>query len=275
MSGLLSFLRSTPSLEELEIGHPLMLSDQGISEGCTIVTLPSLSFLSYTTMRVEDAALFRFIRYPPSARIRFLASIPPADEATLCTSDLVPILTHLSHRHGGPLANFGVVSFIARGARFGMVVDCRDHGPVVELNFCTTGGDMLSLLRLSAMLPPSSAHTFYICGFPSVEVAEWANLLGRHEHVQSLSAEMVDANFIRALLRPSETELPPFMQLKHLILRHCDIRESAASIERVLDEHRELGSPVDVLKINDCSVTVDIIDRLQGYVRVVWDGFEG
>ncbi|KAL4257080.1 hypothetical protein AB1N83_011025 [Pleurotus pulmonarius] len=266
-SGLLSFLRSAPSLEELEIRHPLQPS----GGGSTTVTLPNLSFLSYTTTRVEDSALFRFIHYPSSSRIKFMSSHPPASGTALCSSDLATVLTHLSH--SDRITKCTVASFVAHGSYFGILVeDC--HGLVFDLSFTTREGDILSLLKLSAMLPPSGARTLHICGFHSVSIADWGTLLSRHEQVQDLGVERVDVNFMRALLRPSQTELPPFMQLKRFIINRCDIEESAASIERILVERRELQSPIDVVRISGCRVTVDTINHLEEYADVLWDCVE-
>ncbi|KAG9223478.1 hypothetical protein PLEOSDRAFT_1101198 [Pleurotus ostreatus PC15] len=270
VSQMLLFLRNTPSLERLEIEGSFETSDDG-GEECTTVELPKLSVLSYSTVRSEHACLFRFLHYPPSSRVKFVSRTHPTDPAA-CATELASVFTRVAS--SDMAASMEAVSLAGMYRNyFEMRVSDRD-GPMLEV-FLPLRGDVLPLFRLSIMLPCSAAHTLHITGFSSVQVAYWASFFNRHERIRNLTAAGVDSNFFRALLKPSENEPPPFTCLGHLLLRHCDINENAAVIERILEEHSTLEGDVDVtLEIWDCRVAVGIISQLKSYAKVEWDGGE-
>ncbi|KAF4605790.1 hypothetical protein EYR40_004580 [Pleurotus pulmonarius] len=124
------------------------------------------------------------------------------------------------------------------------------------------------------MLPCSGARKLRIRGFHSVTVAYWATFFTRHPQVRDLTAVEVDANFFRALLRPSKNEPLPFMSVQHLLLSYCVIKkDNALLLKRVLEERTHLA--VDVtLKIEDCRVGENTIRELEAYAKVEWDGIE-
>ncbi|KAF4566551.1 hypothetical protein EYR36_011982 [Pleurotus pulmonarius] len=206
MSTVLSFLRCTPSLEQLEIGGTLQV---GTIE-CPKVELHKLSLLTLATMQFENSALFRFIDYPPSLRMQFISHSPLAT-SDLVISDLVPVLT------GSELgSHIETLAFSAtKDKRFSVLATSRE-GPLLEMSLFRMEGESQPLVKFSALVPCSSAHTLCIRGFPSVVLEDWAALFGRHEQVRELTAEQVDENFIRALLEPLQAGRPPFMQLRRL-----------------------------------------------------------
>ncbi|KAF4584587.1 hypothetical protein EYR40_004586 [Pleurotus pulmonarius] len=268
MSSMLSFLRSAPSLERLEISGTFRSPDEGLEER-TMTELPNLSFVFFVTMDFENAALFRLFKYPPSSRVEFISHIPPANTA-LCTSHLEPILA-CTMESSDFVATVEAVTFVAvKGSYFSMLA-AGPVGPVLEISFLRKDGDLATLFRLCAALPSSNAHTLRICGFSSITAADWAGLFGRYEQVRELTVDEVDGNFLCALFRSSRTGRPPFMRLKRLTLMHCDTKLGPTIVEQIIKEHRILDSPVDVLEIVDCRVMGDIISRLREYVEVEWD----
>ncbi|KAL4255145.1 hypothetical protein AB1N83_013757 [Pleurotus pulmonarius] len=271
VSQMLSFLRSTPSLERLEIVGSFGTSDNGSKE-CTTVELTKLLSLSYKAARFEHASLLRFLHYPPTSRVKFVSRSSPSDTTT-CATELASIFTRMES--SDMAATIETVSLATTdGVYFEMRMSSHD-GLMLEIEFPVVGGEMLPLFRLPVMLPCSGAHTLHIREFCSAQVADWASFFTRHGQIQVLTATEVDSNFFRALLKPSESEPPPFMCLEHLFLRFCDIRDSdnAALVEQILKEHRNLEAHVEVtLEIWDCRVTEDSITRFKAYANVEWDG---
>ncbi|KAF4566555.1 hypothetical protein EYR36_011986 [Pleurotus pulmonarius] len=271
VAAMLSFLRSTPSLEHLEILGTLRPSDNGGKELAT-VELTKLSFLSYTTPDYGDISLCRFLHYPPSLRVKF-SSLMPSSDTDAYANDLASILTRVASSDAA--AAIDEVSFAAMdGDYFDMQVLGHD-GAVLEIHLPVMEGQLPPLLKLPTMLPYSGARTLLIHGFHSVTVADWANIFTRHSQVQHLTVEDVDSNFFRALLKPTENESPPFTHLKSLLLSQCDIGEHMALVKRILEEHRQLDADIGVtIKIERCRVAQDSIRELEACAKVVWDGIE-
>ncbi|KAF4566553.1 hypothetical protein EYR36_011984 [Pleurotus pulmonarius] len=269
VAAMLSFLRSTPSLEHLDILSALRPLDNGGKETAT-VELTKLSSLSYTTPEFGDLSLFRFLHYPPSLRVKFSSSFPPPDTAA-CTDDLASILTRVGESDAAATAE--VISLTAMEHDYFDVQVSSHDGPMIDIRFPVL--EILPLLKLPTKLPCSGSRTLRIRGFHSVTVSDWASFFTRHPQVRDLTAVEVDASFFRALLRPSENEPPPFMGIQRLVLSSCDIEEDTTLFKRVLEEHRHLEADVGVtLEIEGCRVAADTIRELEAYAKVVWDGIK-
>ncbi|KAF4571438.1 hypothetical protein EYR36_008775 [Pleurotus pulmonarius] len=274
LATMLSILRSMPSLERLEIGSALQTPDAAIEEGSN-VELPKLTHIFYNTTLLKGSSLFRHIRYPSSAQVKFTSQLSYDHvHGILCIDDLRAILSHMGNNDGTASVHSNtIIIHDLDGAHFHMRVSNQDVR-VLELHIPTAPQDTLPLFRLSVMFPRSQAQTFRICGFPSIKEGDWASLFRQHEYVQRLEAEEVNLACIRALFKPSDADQPPFPRLKTLQLGNCDVITSATSLLRVLEERRLLGAPIDSLQIFECKVTKNIIDQLEKYVEVEWDGGE-
>ncbi|KAF4571439.1 hypothetical protein EYR36_008776 [Pleurotus pulmonarius] len=270
VASMLSLLRCTPSLEKLEIGSGLATSDEVIS-GST--KLAKLSYLSYEPTQCEGSSLFRYISYPPSVQVFFRSQFNRAGHRPCLTSehyieDLKTIMSYMSIGNEAAV-NAASVHLEDNGSRFIM----RVHGGLkLTLDLKITPQDVAPLLRLSAMLPRSGAHTFRVYGFPLIKAEDWVTSFAQHECVQTLEISAGESNCVQALLKSSEAERPPFPQLKTLRLYDHDVTLRVALIEQVLKERRKLGTPIDSLVIGSCRVTKDIIERLEECVTVEWDG---
>ncbi|KAF7424262.1 hypothetical protein PC9H_009568 [Pleurotus ostreatus] len=269
VSSILSILRSTPSLRRLEIGGALETSNEVIDES-TVVELPELCSLSYTTTQFKGSSLFRQIRYPPSVRVRFRSVISDDDgRITSCADDLKALLSHIASDDN--MLNIVDVSISnPHGASLWMIVADR-HGLVLNLHFELSSQPVHHTFKLSLMLPRSQAPIFYVSGFPSINKEDWETLFRRHEHVQKLVTEYVGSSCIQALLKPPAAEQPPFAQLKTLQLCQFDIELNVALVVHLLEERKQLGLPIDLLEIDQCEITKDIVSRLEGYVKVEGD----
>ncbi|KAF9500598.1 hypothetical protein BDN71DRAFT_1501811 [Pleurotus eryngii] len=74
VKSLLLFLRSTPSLESLEIIHALR---KPTALSYPTVDLPKLSRISLTSKYFQTSLLFQHIRYPSSSAVGFISTDPP------------------------------------------------------------------------------------------------------------------------------------------------------------------------------------------------------
>ncbi|KAF4566556.1 hypothetical protein EYR36_011987 [Pleurotus pulmonarius] len=272
VAAMLSFLRSTPSLERLEILGPLGPPDSNGGEEMSMVELMKLSLFSYITPESGDTSLVRFLHYPPSLRVKFSSPIPPFDTAT-CANDLASILTRAAS--SDVAAAIDEISFaVTDGAYFDMQMSGHD-GAMLEIHLRVAEGQLLPLLELPAMLPKSNARTLLIRGCHSVTVADWVSIFARHAQIRDLAAADVDSNFLRALSKPSENEPPPFTHLKSLRLSYCDLEEHMALVKRVLAERSQLEAGIGVtIKIERCTVAGDSIRELEAYAKIEWDGIE-
>lgn len=189
VSGMLSFLRSTPSLERLEVSSSFGLSDNGSKEHPT-VKLPKLSFLSCTTSDTEGASVFRFLHYPPFLRVKFLSRFPPSDAAT-CASDLAPILTRVASSDAAAAVEEIYLVAIMDGVYVHMHVSGHD-GLVLDIYFPVEVRELLPLFRLhrsgartllslsngrrlSTLLFPTLAGTGRNCGGSGFELPSRSN----------------------------------------------------------------------------------------------------
>lgn len=265
---LLSLLRSTPFLEELEFQHDRAGMSAGEINDRTTVELPRLTQLLIKTSYSESAALFQYINYPPSSRVRFecTAEVPlPLNlaDVVLCFAnsvvaakvDEVSILKILSSQLQLK-ASVGNVSWLD-------IICYRLDSSTVEL------------LKLANKLPSSSIRTLALSGrFPLIERTTWMDLFDYFGHAEELKVEDADEAFMQMLMKPQDDEWIPFPILKKFTLvKGLFNNRLTSAIKSFVAERKALEGPDSAfqLELSRCDIHLSIVRELEQCGALHWD----
>ncbi|KAF9491603.1 hypothetical protein BDN71DRAFT_1592196 [Pleurotus eryngii] len=274
MAMLLSSLKNTPCLEDLDIGCMFNTSDEEMIQYGP-VQLPKLKTISLTTNRFEYFSLLQCIRYPPSSLVRFESRRAPVQIADInnfsgivahfASSDVAVDISSISLlSEAGPELCLRLTAWI-------------NNDPAFSIRCPVSERDALPLFNLCEMLPASKVRAFRINNFSSIKRDDWARVFRRFGQVQELTVRFGEVA-LPALLKPPNKDQPPFLQLKQLTLINCDFDSHEAlpdftlSVERLLQERVDLHIPIEVLIILECKIAGATIKRLEEYECVSWDG---
>lgn len=273
MAMLLSCLQNTPCLEDLDVGCTFDSDEEMIHYGP--VHLPKLKAISFMTNRFEYFSLLQCIRYPPPSLVRFESKRAPVRLADInnasgiishfASSDVAADINSISLlNEAGPELCLRLTAWI-------------NNDPALDIRCPVSERDALPLFNLCEMLPASKVRTFRINNFSSIKRDNWAWVFRRFEQVHDLTVRFGEVA-LTALLKSSDEDQPPFLQLKQLILINCDFDsheaplDFALSVEMLLQERVDLHIPIEVLKIRECKITEGTVKRLEEYECVSWDG---
>ncbi|KAF4566193.1 hypothetical protein EYR36_011608 [Pleurotus pulmonarius] len=270
LSTLLAFLRSTPSLEELEIKNSLT-SEAGASD-FPEVHLPRLSWVSLLSAHPDNASLFRYIHYPTSSRVQFHCH---------SASGLVPIITAIeSHFASSDVAaKMDKVAFINSGSTRFHLQGFVGETTSIDIDIGISTRDVLEAFRLHASLPSSNVQTLVLGGrFANIERTDWSNFFTHFQHVRSLVLENVPGELFHMLTRLREKDAQISLpMLKTILMRECsfDGRHAdyslAGSMLEFFYDRDDLGKPVETLEIQDCRIVGYTVAELSDVVHTKWD----
>lgn len=273
LSTLLAFLRSTPSLEELEIENSLT-SGAGASD-FPEVHLPRLSWVSLLSAHPDNACLFRYIQYPPSSRVQYHCT--QIHSASVLLPMVAAIESHFAS--SGVAAKMDKVAFINSGSAHFHLQGFVGEITSIDIEIGISTRDVLEAFRLHAALPSSNVQTLVLGGpFAAIERTDWSNLFTHFQHVRALVLENVPGELFSMLKRLHETDTQISLpKLKNILLRECsfDGRHAdfslAGSMLEFFYDRDELGKPVETLEIQDCRIIGYTVAELSDVVYTKWD----
>lgn len=282
MDTLLSFLESTPSLEELEVHCVLSRSTPKLRiPSFKPVELPRLSQISFMSQHGENIAFFARIQYPPSVRVQIKCT-KDHRQTSLAIDDLDAILSYFSSSQDAALADHA--SFASDFCRLRLQTSINGV-PSLDIHLAVENSDNPGLFRLLSVLPCSNVQTLHIdtyCFLSSIPSIDWTNVLRGYENVRELSLNRVVARFILGLI-PNDDDPAPLPRLKILKIRlgvfYSEQREGSRSregltesLERFFQERNRYDIPLDVLEIIEPLVRMkpSTVHKLRQYVQVVF-----
>ncbi|KAF4576860.1 ubiquitin-like protein atg8 [Pleurotus pulmonarius] len=265
---LLSLLRGTTFLEDLEFQHDRAGLSAGEVNDCTTVELPQLTQLSIKTSYSESAALFQYINYPPLAHVRFECSAE--QPLPLNLADVV-----LSFASSAIAAKVDEVSIRETSSHQIQLKACVGNVPWLDIICHRLAPSIVELLRIANMIPSSNIHTLALSGgFTSIERATWMDLFDYFGHAHELKIEKPNEMFMELLMRPKDDDWIPFPILNKLILvkglfdgRFTSVIKSFLAERNALDG---VDNPL-TLEIARSHIHQNIVHDLTGCVALLWD----
>ncbi|KAF4607496.1 hypothetical protein EYR38_001568 [Pleurotus pulmonarius] len=291
-SSLLSSLRRSPTLEEIQISG---MVKNDLADSPSRIKLPRLTCLSITSVDLEAAAIFAYLEYPANTRVAFRSTRLPAEELDL--TNVIAIRDRFLEP-GAPALHGIKISDSRSDGPFQLSASYRGHSHSGEdadedadedddyidfsisltIHYCDSAA---ACEALCSALPLETVHTLKVGGFDGMAQEQWKTIFRRCKCVKHAQFNGVPVCLFQNLVQTEGPLLLPKLEVIELILctfikpenRHTkpETSPSLRIFEGFLEQRKKLKKPVEVSLIL-CLITPEAVESLEKYAPIWCDG---
>ncbi|KAF4585164.1 hypothetical protein EYR40_002001 [Pleurotus pulmonarius] len=282
-SSLLSSLRRSPTLEEIQISG---MVKNDLADSPSRIKLPRLTCLSITSVDLEAAAIFAYLEYPANTRVAFRSTRLPAEELDL--TNVIAICDRFLEP-GAPALHGIKISDSRSDGPFQLSASYRGHSHSGEdadedadedddyidfsisltIHYCDSAA---ACEALCSALPLETVHTLKVGGFDGMAQEQWKTIFRRCKCVKHAQFNSVLVSLFQSLVQTEGPLLLPKLEGIELILctfikpenRHTkpETSPSLRIFEGFLEQRKKLKKPVDV-SLMLCLITPEAVESLE------------
>ncbi|KAJ8488749.1 hypothetical protein ONZ45_g13841 [Pleurotus djamor] len=273
MNILLEALRNAPNLEVLRVYKVIAPSDDSMDHEFPVVHLPHLVDLEVSGYIISSSKLFQFLKYPRTASVAFeCQSVSP-------NSDLSHLRNALAHFTSLPGRIIRDLEVITRDD-FVIVLETvhRSSTDIFQLTLPASFVELPDkVAEILSVVPLSATPSLRLSGITR-DTIQPSLLLGPCREIKVLALTACTVEVFRSMKKANRSDLP-LPKLRKLTVEQCAFNisyeerdpEMCKALTTFLKQRKQMKAGLKELIIEDCDITMSVVDDFRKFTTVDWD----